>query len=106
PDGGFALAIKVAHLIREELERLEVESYVKTRGAEWIHVLVPIARRAPHDQTYAFAERVSRRLEERHPGLVTTEWLKRKREGVLVDHPQNARRKTNAAVDAGPPKTR
>src|SRR5205809_1689043 len=46
PDGGFALAIRVAHLIREELERLELESYVKTSGADGIHVLVPIARRA------------------------------------------------------------
>ena len=58
PDGGFTLAIRVAHLIREELERLELESYVKTSGADGIHVLVPIARRATYEQTYAFAERV------------------------------------------------
>ena len=77
PDGGFALAIRVAHLIREELERARARLYVKTSGADGIHVLVPIARRATYEQTYAFAERVARRLEERHPGLVTTEWLKR-----------------------------
>ena len=104
PDGGFALAIRVAHLIREELERLELESYVKTSGADGIHVLVPIARRATYEQTYAFAERVARGLEERHPGLVTTEWLKRKREGVLVDHRQNARGKTIASVYSVRPK--
>jgi bifunctional non-homologous end joining protein LigD len=104
PDGGFALAIRVAHLIREELERLELESYVKTSGADGIHVLVPIARRATFEQTYAFAERVARGLEERHPGLVTTEWLKRKREGVLVDHRQNARGKTIASVYSVRPK--
>ena len=79
PEDGFALAIRVAHLIGEELERLELTSYVKTSGADGIHVLVPIARRATYEQTYAFAEAVARRLEERHPGLVTTEWLKRKR---------------------------
>ena len=104
PDGGFALAIRVAHLIREELELLELESYVKTSGADGIHVLVPIARRATFEQTYAFAERVARRLEERHPGLVTTEWLKNKREGVLVDHRQNARGKTIASVYSVRPK--
>jgi len=104
PDGGFALAIRVAHLIREELERLELESYVKTSGADGIHVLVPIARRATYEQTYAFAERVARGLEERHPGLATTEWLKRKREGVLVDHRQNARGKTIASVYSVRPK--
>ena len=26
PDGGFALAIRVAHLIRKELERLELQT--------------------------------------------------------------------------------
>ena len=104
PDGGFALAIRVAHLIREELDRVGLASYVKTSGADGIHVLVPIARRATYEQTYAFAERVARRLEERHPGLVTTEWLKRKREGVLVDHRQNARGKTIASVYSVRPK--
>jgi bifunctional non-homologous end joining protein LigD len=104
PDGGFSLAIRVAHLIREELERLELGSYVKTSGADGIHVLVPIARRATYEQAYTFAERVARGLEERHAGLVTTEWLKRKREGVLVDHRQNARGKTIASVYSVRPK--
>ena len=103
PNGGFGLAVRVAHLIREELERLELESYVKTSGADGIHVLVPIVR-ATFERAYAFAERVARRLEERHPGLVTTEWLKRKREGVLVDHRQNARGKTIASVYSVRPK--
>ena len=103
-DGFLALAIRVAHLIREELERLELESYVKTSGADGIHVLVPIARRAIFERTYAFAERVARGLEERHPGLVTTDRLKRKREGVLVDHRQNARGKTIASVYSVRPK--
>jgi DNA primase len=31
-------------------------------------------------------------------GLVTTEWLKRKREGVLVDHRQNGSGKTIASA--------
>jgi bifunctional non-homologous end joining protein LigD len=104
PDDGFPLAIQVAHLIREELDGLELASYVKTSGADGIHVLVPIARRATFQQTYDFAELVSRRLEERHPGLVTTEWLKRKREGVLVDHRQNAWGKTIASVYSVRPK--
>jgi bifunctional non-homologous end joining protein LigD len=104
PEGGFALAIRVAHLIREELARLELESYVKTSGADGIHVLVPIARRATFEQTYSFAERVARGLEAEHPGLLTTEWLKRKREGVLVDHRQNARGKTIASVYSVRPK--
>ncbi|HWC32683.1 MAG TPA: non-homologous end-joining DNA ligase [Actinomycetota bacterium] len=98
PDGAFALAVRVAHLVRKALEELALRSYVKTSGADGIHVLVPIARRSTFDETYEFAERVSRSLEERHPGLVTTEWLKRKRSGVLVDHRQNGWGKTIASV--------
>jgi bifunctional non-homologous end joining protein LigD len=98
PDDGFALAVRVAHLVREALEELELRSYVKTSGADGIHVLVPIARRSTFEQTYEFAERISRSLEERHPGLVTTEWLKRKRSGVLVDHRQNGWGKTIASA--------
>src|ERR671924_1526863 len=58
---GFAQAIRVAHLIRDALEALELRSYVKTSGADGIHVLVPIARRSSYPDTYELAERVSRR---------------------------------------------
>jgi bifunctional non-homologous end joining protein LigD len=98
PDDGFALAVRVAHLIRAALQGFELESYVKTSGADGIHVLVPIARRHGFDETYEFAELLSRRLEEEHRGEVTTEWLKRKRSGVLVDHRQNGWGKTIASA--------
>jgi len=100
PDDAFANAIKVAHLVREALEQLDLRSYVKTSGASGIHVLVPITRRYGFDETYEFAERVSRGVEERNPGLATTEWLKKKRpEGaVLVDHRQNGHGKTIASA--------
>jgi bifunctional non-homologous end joining protein LigD len=103
PDG-FAQAIEVAHLIRELLEEVELPGYVKTSGADGIHVLAPIQRRAGFDKTYAFAEAASRLLESRHPGLVTTEWLKKKRSGVLVDHRQNGWGKTIASVYSVRPK--
>jgi bifunctional non-homologous end joining protein LigD len=101
---GFAQAIRVAHLVHEALEELELESYVKTSGADGIHVLVPIVRRSSYKDTYEFAERVSRGLEAENPGLVTTEWLKKKRRGVLVDHRQNGHGKTIASVYSVRPK--
>jgi bifunctional non-homologous end joining protein LigD len=101
---GFAEAIRVAHLIHEALERLELRSYPKTSGADGIHVLVPTARRSSYPDTYELAEGVSRELEARNPGLVTTEWLKKKRRGVLVDHRQNGHGKTIAAVYSVRPK--
>jgi bifunctional non-homologous end joining protein LigD len=104
PDGGFELAIEVAHLIRELLEEIGLPGYVKTSGADGIHVVAPIGRRSTFEQTYAFAERASRLLERRHPGKVTTEWLKKKRRGVLVDHRQNGWGKTIASVYSVRPK--
>jgi bifunctional non-homologous end joining protein LigD len=77
---------------------------VKTSGADGIHVLVPIARRSGFEETYEFAELLARRIEQEHPGQVTTEWLKRKREGVLVDHRQNGWGKTIASVYSVRPK--
>ncbi len=102
--GGFALAIEVAHLVRELLDELELPGYVKTSGADGIHVLAPIQRRAGFDDTYAFAEGVGRLLEARHPGKVTTEWLKKKRSGVLLDHRQNGWGKTIASAYSVRPK--
>jgi bifunctional non-homologous end joining protein LigD len=102
--GGFALAIRVAHLIRAALEGLDLRSYAKTSGADGIHVLVPIARRHGYGETYEFAELLARRLEAEHPGEVTTEWLKKKRSGVLVDHRQNGHGKTIASAYSVRPK--
>jgi bifunctional non-homologous end joining protein LigD len=104
PGGGFQLAIEVAHLIRELLDEVGLPGYVKTSGADGIHVVAPITRRSTFEQTYEFAERASRLLEQRHPGKVTTEWLKKKREGVLVDHRQNGWGKTIASVYSVRPK--
>jgi bifunctional non-homologous end joining protein LigD len=104
PDGGFAMAIEVAHLIRELLDELELPGYVKTSGADGIHILAPITRRSTFEETYAFAGAAARVLEERHPGKVTTEWLKKKRSGVLVDHRQNGAGKTIASVYSVRPK--
>ena len=98
PEGGFADAVRVAHLIREVLDQIDLPGYVKTSGADGIHVVAPITRRSTFEQTYDFAGDVSRLLERRHPGLVTTEWLKKKRQGVLVDHRQNGHGKTIASV--------
>jgi bifunctional non-homologous end joining protein LigD len=104
PDDGFELAIEVAHLIHELLDKVDLPGYVKTSGADGIHVVAPITRRSTFDQTYHFAEQASRLMERRHPGKVTTEWLKKKREGVLVDHRQNGHGKTIASVYSVRPK--
>jgi bifunctional non-homologous end joining protein LigD len=97
PDG-FEQAIEVARLVGGLLDEVGLPGYPKTSGADGIHVLAPVKRRSTYKDTYAFAETAARLLERRHPGLVTTEWLKRKRAGVLLDHRQNGWGKTIASV--------
>ena len=98
PDGEWRLVVEVAHLVRQRLDALGLESFVKTSGSTGIHVLVPTVRRFAYDDTYELAERVSTALAREHPRDVTTEWLKEKRRGVLVDHRQNGAGKTIASA--------
>jgi bifunctional non-homologous end joining protein LigD len=100
----FALCVRVAHYLHAALDDLDLAGHVKTSGADGIHILVPIARRFTYEETYEFAELLSRKLEAEHPGEVTTEWLKKKRSGVLVDHRQNGWGKTIASAYSVRPK--
>ncbi len=97
-DVGFGEVIDVALLVKQTLDLVGLESFPKTSGSRGIHVLVPIARRHGYDETRAFASVVATALARTHPGLVTTEWTKRKRRGVLVDANQNGPGKTTASV--------
>jgi bifunctional non-homologous end joining protein LigD len=104
PDGGFRLAVEVAHLVRGLMDEIDLASYVKTSGADGIHVLVPVTRRSDHEAARDFAERAAALLAARHPGLVTTEWRKAKRRGVFLDARQNGWGKTIASVYSVRPK--
>jgi bifunctional non-homologous end joining protein LigD len=69
-----------------------------------MHVLVPVTRRHTYDDTRRFAEIVAGTLARVHRGLVTTEWTKAKRHGVLIDANQNGEGKTIASVYSVRPK--
>jgi bifunctional non-homologous end joining protein LigD len=104
PDVGFAETIEVALLVKQALDALELESCVKTSGSEGIHILVPIARRHTYADTREFSAIIGNALARTHRGLVTTEWSKAKRRGVLIDSNQNGEGKTIASVYSVRPK--
>ena len=95
---GFDAVVETALLVKEALDLLSLQSFPKTSGSRGIHVLVPIARRHTYEDTRSFASIVAAALGRAHPGLVTTEWVKRKRRGVLVDANQNGMGRTTASV--------
>jgi bifunctional non-homologous end joining protein LigD len=98
PDVGFPEVVRVALLIKDVLDALGLVGLPKTSGADGFHVLVPVERRHTYARTREFAEIVAGTLARLHPGLVTTEWAKAKRRGVLIDANQNGEGKTIASV--------
>jgi bifunctional non-homologous end joining protein LigD len=103
-DVGFREVVEVAVLVKQALDALGLVSVAKTSGSDGMHVLVPIARRATYGQTREFAEIIAGALAGTHRGLVTTEWAKAKRRGVLIDSNQNGEGKTIASVYSVRPK--
>ena len=97
-DVGFPEVIRVALLIKDVLDALGLAGFPKTSGADGFHVLVPVERRQTYARTRELAEIVAGTLARLHPGLVTTEWAKAKRRGVLIDANQNGEGKTIASV--------
>jgi bifunctional non-homologous end joining protein LigD len=97
-DVGFPEVIQVTLLVKEVLDTLGLVAFPKTSGSKGMHVLVPVERRHTYDETREFAEIVAGTLARTHRGLVTTEWTKAKRRGVLIDANQNGEGKTIASV--------
>jgi bifunctional non-homologous end joining protein LigD len=96
PEAGFAASAEVALLVRDALAAVDLRGYPKTSGADGVHVLVPLARRYGYDQTRGLVLAVTRALASMRPDLVTTEWSKAKRHGVLIDANQNGPGRTIA----------
>ncbi len=90
PSPGVSLAQtgKVALLVRDALEAIGLRAVVKTSSAEGMHLAVPIRPGPTYAQARALVQVVAQALERANPGLVTTEWDKRRRRGVLIDSNQ------------------
>ncbi|HEY3551986.1 MAG TPA: DNA ligase D [Gaiellaceae bacterium] len=104
PDVGFPEVVQVALLVKQALDALGLASFPKTSSAEGMHVLVPVERRYTYAQTRELCEIVAGALARTHRGLVTTEWSKAKRRGVLIDANQNGEGKTIASVYSARPR--
>jgi bifunctional non-homologous end joining protein LigD len=98
PDVGIKEVVEVALVVKQALDALGLVSFPKTSSADGMHVLVPIERRSTYAQTREFCEIVAGAIATTHRGLATTEWVKAKRRGVLIDANQNGEGKTIASV--------
>ncbi|HEY1248220.1 MAG TPA: non-homologous end-joining DNA ligase, partial [Nitrososphaera sp.] len=96
---GFKAAVDAALDLRDLLDGLNIESFVKTSGKTGLHVFVPVAPVYTYDQTRNFAETIGKMLRRRNPDKITMEWNSSNRKGkVFFDYNQNARGKTLASI--------
>ena len=96
---GFRETCKVALWVKELLDQLSLNAYVKTSGKTGLHIYLPIARKVAYDQVRHLSEAVGRAVLEAHPDEVTMEWSVAKRTGkVFFDHNMNARSKSLASI--------
>ncbi|HXG04881.1 MAG TPA: DNA ligase D, partial [Candidatus Binatia bacterium] len=87
----FRHVVRVALVLRELLDTIEVPSFPKTSGKTGLHVLVPLGARYSYADTRAFGELVATLAVEREPRLATVARPLRERGGrVYVDFGQNA----------------
>ncbi len=107
PDAGLEWnkVVTGAKAMREFLEALGLQSFVKTTGGKGLHVVVPVSRHLDWSDTKAFCKDVVRALESERPDLYVTNPLKNVRKGkIFLDYLRNARGAT--AVAAYSPRAR
>ncbi len=86
PGTDFAQIRRAARATGELLRELGLAPFAQVTGSKGIHVWAPLRRRAHVEEVKELARRAAQVLAERHPGELTTEFRKNKREGrILVD---------------------
>jgi bifunctional non-homologous end joining protein LigD len=88
----FSVVVTIARALHEELEELQLSSFLKTSGATGIHLYIPVEPVYTYEQLRTFAEIVARTVTTEHPSLVTNERTVARRPAgrVLIDVQQNA----------------
>lgn len=90
PGADFAAVRRAARHAGELLSEIGLTPFAQVTGSKGIHVWTPLRRRARHDEVRALAGDIGRVLAARHPGELTTEWRKEKRDGrLLIDTARN-----------------
>ena len=87
-----------ALLLRSELGRLGLESWLKTTGGKGLHVVVPIDRRTDWPDARAFARAFVDSIVRIEPRMFTANMRKGQRDGrIFIDYLRNSRGATAVA---------
>lgn len=95
----FQLAVKAALSIKQLLDQLELEAFIKTSGKTGLQIHIPIPQETiSYDEIAIFTEAIAKTVENSAPTLFTTERFKKKRGNRLyIDYVQFGKNKTIVA---------
>jgi bifunctional non-homologous end joining protein LigD len=90
---------RVAALLKEVLDGLNLTAFIKVSGSKGLQVYVPLNTEVTYAQTQPFAEAVAQLLARRNPRLIVAEMAVAARKGkIFIDWSQNAEHKTTVSV--------
>jgi bifunctional non-homologous end joining protein LigD len=92
----FHLAVSAAQLIKNILDELSLQSFVKTSGNKGLQIHIPIREGSmTYEETALFTQSIAYTLENTYPAKFTTERMKAKRgKRLYIDYVQHGKEKT------------
>jgi len=98
PQVRWQYVIAAAGEVREHLQSLDLECFLRTSGGKGLHVLVPLTRRNTWDEVKSFAKAIATGMQRSDPEKYIATASKEKRQGkVFIDYLRNDRGATAIA---------
>ncbi|MCV9938118.1 DNA ligase D [Boseaceae bacterium BT-24-1] len=100
PDQGVPMerVREAALTVRQRLDELGFESFLKTSGGKGFHVVLPLKPKADWDEVKGFARDFAKAMEQAEPKLYTATLSKKARKGrIFIDYLRNGRGSTAIA---------
>ena len=97
PPASLKEVIQTAIILREYLEAIGLNSFVKTSGKKGLHIVIPLVDGHNFKKTSSFAHAVGIELADKHDFIVSERSQTKTPGTVLIDYPQNSERGTMIA---------
>lgn len=98
PDLEWKKVVSAAHFIKEQLEKIQLTSFVKTTGGKGLHIVLPIKRIHTWEEVKNFTHAFVKTIVELKPQDFVEQMTKSKRTGkIFIDYLRNQRGATSVA---------